>query len=58
MMCSMLDHNYFFHAPSTPLVRWETRVPSGRFRWCSSARLNQVVPPRVIANGALVLPTE
>ena len=25
-MCGMLDHNYFFRAPSVPRVRWETRA--------------------------------
>jgi hypothetical protein len=40
-MFGLYAHNYFFRVAYAPLVKWRTRPPAERFRWFSSAHLNQ-----------------
>ena len=47
---------FFFCALAVPRVIWATRAPTGRFRWCSSARLKQSIYPETASCRGMEFP--
>ena len=49
-MFGLHDLNCFFRAACALLDRWKTRPLMWKFRWCSTAHLNQSLSPQTVAD--------